>query len=90
MPPRPAGAVRDCACGRGVVLRGARISFNRRRGIMHWIEHRDGSKVCEEGAWSCAAFKPYPKAEAEKEYAKLLARWECAAVTTLARPGGAG
>ena len=42
---------------------------------MHWIEHRDGSKVCDLGIWSCCAFKPYPKQESEKEYHKLVQKW---------------
>ena len=68
--------MKDCTCGQPVRLRASRISVNRRRGVVHWIEHMDGTKVCVPGEWSCAAIKPYPKRDADHEYAKLTARWE--------------
>jgi hypothetical protein len=64
----------DCVCGKPVVLRVARISVNRRRGVAHWIEHADGTPMHGLG-WECAALKPYPKNEADKPYRKLLDRW---------------
>jgi len=67
--------MRDCRCGTSVVLRVARLTFDRRRGVTHWIEHWDGSKVCEPGPWSCVAFKPYPNAAEMRESSKLLRGW---------------
>lgn len=65
----------DCHCGRAVRLRVVRISINRRRGVSHWIEHIDGTPACG-GPWDCAALKPYPRDEAQRESAKLRQRWE--------------
>ena len=69
----------SCPCGLDVRLRAARVRLDRRNGVMHWIEHRDGSKVCPSGPWSSVALKPYPKFQEEREYAKLCRRWDALA-----------
>lgn len=51
------------------------MSVNRRRGIVHWIEHVNGSAVCVGGLWNSISLKPYPKVEAETEWRKLVTRW---------------
>ncbi len=68
--------MKNCTCGKAVRLRAVKISFNRKRGVSHWIEHMDGSSVCIAGDWTCAAFKPYAKVESERPYWQLIARWE--------------
>lgn len=51
------------------------MTVNRKRGVYHYIVHRDETPACG-GDWTCIAVKPYPKIEADKPYAKLVARWE--------------
>ena len=65
-----------CRCGRAVALRAARITFMRRRGVTHWIEHQDGSKVCCPGVWTCVAFKPYAREAAQRPYAAMIRQWD--------------
>ena len=68
-----------CSCGRAVALRAARITFMRRRGVAHWIEHQDGSKLCRPGVWTCVAFKPYAREQAQRPYAVLIQQWDAEA-----------
>jgi hypothetical protein len=65
----------DCKCGKPVRLGAHRITVDRKRGVYHYINHTDGTRACGDG-WDCIAVKPYPKIEADKPYAKLVARWE--------------
>ena len=51
----------------------------RRRGVAHWIEHRDGSKVCDPGVWTSVAFKPYAREPAQRPYAALIRQWDAEA-----------
>jgi hypothetical protein len=67
--------MRPCACGKAVMLRAMRIVVNRGRYIVHWIEHADGSKGIPD-EWKCSACKPYPKESSQREFAKLMRRWE--------------
>lgn len=69
----------NCPCGKGVRLRGHRLSVNRRRGVAHYLEHVDGTPPCVDGDWDCVSFKPYPKNEADQEWSKLIARFKEAA-----------
>jgi len=73
----------DCKCGKPVRLGANRMTINRRQGVYHYIVHRDESPACN-GPWDCVAIKPYPKVEADKPYAKLIARWEQANAQTVA------
>ncbi len=73
--------MKNCTCGKAVRLRAVAISVNRRRGVSHWIEHMDGSKVCLAGDWGCAALKPYAKVESERPSRQLIARWESVVTT---------
>ena len=68
--------MKNCSCGKEVRLRAYKISINRKRGVGHYIEHMDGTPVCVEGSWSCAALKPYPKIESERESRKMMSKWE--------------
>lgn len=68
--------MKDCTCGRNVRLRANIISVNRKRGVAHWIEHMDGTRVCVLGDWGCAALKPYAKVESERPSRKLVALWD--------------
>jgi hypothetical protein len=54
-----------------------KVSVNRRRGVAHWIDHVDGTPACG-GNWTCVALKPYARDESQREYAKLMQRWEAA------------
>lgn len=66
----------DCPiCGKPVRLGAYRLSVNRKRGVGHYIAHRDGSPMHERG-WDCVMLKPYPKNESERPYRKLIDRWE--------------
>lgn len=91
--PSPSDAVppsavdrRACHCGKEVRLRVSRITWHRRRGLTHWIEHADGTKVCIPGEWSCAEFKPYQQRAEDRDYAKLLRRWDEASPAPVAQP----
>ena len=76
-------AMTNCPCGQPVRLSAVRISVNRKRGVAHAILHcNNGTPACGD-SWTCAALKPYPKDEAEREYAKLKARWETYATATV-------
>ena len=68
--------MKDCVCGKPVRLSATRITVNRRRGVAHAIVHMNGGSVCISGDWTCAAMKPYPKNEDERESRKLMSRWE--------------
>jgi hypothetical protein len=73
--------MKDCKCGKPVRLGAEKISVDRKRGVQHYIAHADGSRNCDflaSGAWICAAFKPYPANPFDREYAKLLRRWDAA------------
>jgi len=61
-----------CPCGKEARLRGCKITVNRRRGITHWIEHMDGTKVCPPGEWSSAEMKPY---RTPRECDRMVDRW---------------
>jgi hypothetical protein len=71
-------SLRDCKCGRPVRLGGHKVRFNGRQGVFHYIAHTNGeSPVGKE--WSCVAFKPYPKDDADKPYRQMVNRWEAEA-----------
>jgi hypothetical protein len=57
-----------------------RVTIGRRRGVAHYITHTDGSRLCDDG-WDCVSLKPYPNAENDREWIKLLQRWERAALS---------
>ncbi len=66
----------DCAmCGKPVRLRAMKLTAGRRRGVMHYIEHVDGSQVHSE-QWVCSAFKPYPRVDADQPWMQMMARWD--------------
>ncbi len=69
--------MRPCRCGKPVRLGAVRITTNRKRGVVHYIAHADGSLLsgCD---WSCSMFKPYPTADADKPWVQMLRRWESA------------
>lgn len=71
--------MKDCACGKPVGLRAIQVTLNRKRGVMHYIEHADGTPLHtrdSEVEWSCMMFKPYPKAGADRPYVQMIARWD--------------
>lgn len=68
--------MKPCSCGKDVCLRVIRVTINQKRGVHHWIEHKDGSVLCDSKSWCCTAVKPYPKDASQHEYAKLLSRWQ--------------
>lgn len=77
----------NCRCGKPVRLSATRIAANRRRGVAHSILHQsEGLPACG-GPWVCAALKPYPKDEAQRESRKLIARWEAYALSATPTPG---
>lgn len=55
-----------------------RVTFNRKRGVIHYIVHMDGAGVCVDGVWTSIMFKPYPKDEADKGWNKMIKRWDVA------------
>ena len=71
----------DCECGKPVRLGATRITLNRKRGVAHAILHQDGTAACH-GEWVCIALKPYCKDIEQREYAKLVRRWEAKHATT--------
>lgn len=69
-----------CLCGKEVRLGAIRITVNRRQGVAHHIAHirsdAPGEPICvSPRAFSCAAMKPYPLRDEDKEWFKLCARW---------------
>ena len=63
-----------CICGKPVRLGAYRITINRKRGVAHYIAHRDGSAM-HGSIWECFSFKPYPNNEEDKNWNKLMQRW---------------
>ena len=63
-----------CVCGKPVRLGAYRISINRKRGVAHYIAHQDGSPL-HGYKWDCASFKPYPTNDDDKNWNKLMQRW---------------
>ena len=61
-----------CRCGRDVRLRAFLVAVSRHRGVTHYIEHLDGTRVCVPGDWTCCALKPY---KTPREHEKLRDRW---------------
>jgi hypothetical protein len=51
-----------------------KVTMNRRRGVAHYIAHTSSFCVAA-NAFTCVAIKPYPAKECDKEYFKLMARW---------------
>ena len=68
----------DCPCGKSVRLRAYKVRLAGMNGVSNYIEHTDGTPVCDSSEWGCTAFKPYAKDESEREYSKMVARWEAA------------
>lgn len=59
--------------GNSVRLRVMRVSFNRKKGLVHWIEYIDGTRP--EGDWESSMFKPYPK-RGEQPQEIMMKRWD--------------
>jgi len=68
----------NCACGKGVRLRALKVRVNGKRGVAHYLEHTDCSPLCVEGKWLCSQFKPYPKNENDREWRRMMDRFEAA------------
>jgi hypothetical protein len=66
----------DCWCGREVRLRMVKVGFRGQRGVEHWIEHQDTSRVCPPGRWSCIEWHPLQGSEMDREYWHMRMRWE--------------
>lgn len=62
-------------CGGPVRLSAIRLTVNRKRGVGHSIVHLGLSSCDGTDGFSCAAFKPYPRRQEDREYHKLMARW---------------
>lgn len=68
--------MKDCAeCGKPVALRAVKIRVNRHQGIVHYIEHADGTPM-HGGDWRCCQMKPYPKRDDEKAWHHLITKWD--------------
>ena len=67
-----------CVCGKDVRLRACKIRVYQRSGIINFIEHMDGTRVCVPGKWSCAELKPY---RAPRQAELLVERWQDACRT---------
>lgn len=66
----------DCRqCGQPVRLGAVRVTINRKRGVEHYVAHRDGSPM-HGGSWVTVAFKPYPVRQEDKPWCQMLARWD--------------
>ena len=64
-----------CSCGKDVRIRAMKVTFNRKRGICHYLQHSDFTPVCDPGEWSAIMFKPYPKDENERPKLKMYKEW---------------
>ena len=62
-------------CGGQVRLGAHRVSFNRQRGIHHYIAHMRSTDCKATEGYSCTMFKPYPKPPPREE---MVARWNSA------------
>jgi hypothetical protein len=67
-----------CICGQRVRLSAVKTRVNGRAGVYHRIVHADDGRAACGGDWSCYAEKPYPKDDGQREYRKLLDRWQAA------------
>jgi hypothetical protein len=72
---------RLCLCGNPIRLRAFKISINRKRGVEHHLDHAvtsDASaRECKvPHAYYCSMMKPYPKAEQDAPWFKMLAAWD--------------
>lgn len=65
----------NCRCGVAVRLGGHRITINRKHGVVHYVAHMEQTKCLLTEGFSCLAMKPYPRREEDKEWFKLVARW---------------
>ena len=65
----------NCICGLPVRLGGARITFNRKRGVAHYIDHQGQTSCQRTKEFTCAMMKPYPKKDEDKEWFKMIERW---------------
>ena len=64
-----------CTCGKDIRIRAMPVTFNRKRGVCHYLQHSDFTKLCIEGDWSAVMFKPYPKDENERPKVKMFDEW---------------
>ena len=78
-------SLRDCKCGKPVRLGARKIRVNRKQGVYHYIAHMDGETAIN-GQWCCAMFKPYPKDTNDREYKRMMDRWN--ATPPPDKPGG--
>ncbi len=62
-------------CNGAIRLGATRTTVNRKRGVIHYIEHQDrNSNRCEgTKGWSTVMFKPYPT---DAPYIEMIRRWE--------------
>lgn len=74
------------ACGGEMRLGGSTFRVNRKRGVAHYIAHMKMTGCRAADGFECAAMKPYPPREADKEWNKLIARWNAAAIEARADP----
>ena len=63
-------------CSGEVALRAMKLTINRQRGVYHWIEHtaRENS-CCAVTGYEAQMFKPYPKKDCDKDWFKMIERW---------------
>lgn len=72
----PLGVPKICiTCGKSVRLRAMKCTISRKRGVMHWLEHVDGSPLHEVG-WDAVMLKPYPARDRDKPWWKMVQKWK--------------
>ena len=64
-----------------MVLRAQRVRVTvagagTRRGVLHRLEHMDGTRVCVDGEWSTVALKPYDRDESRRPWRLMLVKWD--------------
>lgn len=65
----------NCKCGKKVRLRAFKINMDRKNGISKYLQHMDGSKVCEIGEWNTLMMKPYPRYIIDWPSTKMIQEW---------------
>jgi hypothetical protein len=52
-----------------------RLRVNGKIGVSHYIDHAQSTDCTATNGFICAALKPYPKLDDDKEWFKLRERW---------------
>lgn len=70
--------MKDCVCGRETRLHKKKVVWEGKRGILHWITHRDTSRVCLDGTWATTEWGPGKGPDSDRLWWRMVQSWNSA------------